>query len=77
MAEAVTLTAQDVELVKGWVTSQRATMPAEVWRIMERMLRVLTVLETLIARHKKLMKAFQEAMGLTPKSERGGALSNQ
>lgn len=77
MAEAVTVTAQEVALLSKWFAEQGATLPGDVRGVMERVLRVLAVLDTLVRRHKTVLKMFRQALGITPKSERGAALTKQ
>ena len=77
MAEAVAVTAQDVKRLNAWFAEQGPSWPEDVCAIMGRALRILAVLETLIGRHRKVLKTLQQAMGITPKTERGAALAGQ
>ena len=75
MAETVTITARDVEFARAWCAAQGA--PAEVQGVMARVVQLVAGIESLKGRHKNLLQLLRQAMGITPKSERGAIIANQ
>ena len=52
-------------------------MPSDVRDITARIIKVLAALGAVTAAHKKVLQLLRQAMGFTPKSERGSVLTNQ
>lgn len=75
MAETEAVTARDVEFLSAWCAAQGA--PAEVQKVATRVVRLVAGIESLKTRHKKLLELLRQAMGITPKSERGATIANQ
>ena len=77
MKETTVISSSEIARLSGWFSESKESLPEDVQRIFTRALRILAALDGLIFRHKKLLKSFREAMGISPKSERGAALDQQ
>jgi len=77
MAETATVSAQDVERFSSWCKEHHDAMPGDVRDITMRILKVLAAVQTVTRAHRNVLKLFRQAMGFTPKSESGAALTNQ